>query len=107
MPDDPPGGIVNGSVGPDRLKPVPANDIWVMLRFAVPGLLMVSAWVLVKPRVTLPKLMLLGITEICGCTPLPLSKMVVGELVALLIILRLPVAVPVIAGAKPTGSEKV
>ena len=68
---------------------------------------MVSVWVLVTPTVTLPKLTLAGITEICGCTPLPLSEIVAGELVALLATLRLPVALPAAAGAKLTVSVKL
>jgi len=102
-----PGATESGSVSPEKLKPVPTSDAWVTLRFAVPGLLMTSVWVLVTPTVTSPKLTLAGITEICGCTPLPLSEIVVGELVALLAKLRLPVALPAEAGAKLTLSERL
>ena len=105
--EEPPGGTESGGVSPEKLKPVPTSDAWVTLSVAVPGLLMASIWVLVTPTVTLPKLTLAGITEICGCTPLPLSEIVVGELVALLIKLRLPVALPAVAGAKLTVSEKL
>jgi len=104
---EPPGTTESGTVSPEKLKPVPTSGAWVTLRFAVPGLVMTSVWVLVTPTVTLPKLTLAGITEICGCTPLPLSEIVVGELVALLIKLRLPVALPAVAGAKLTLSEKL
>ena len=104
---EPPGARESGSVSPEKLKPVPTRDAWVTLRFAVPGLLMTSVWVLVTPTVTLPKLTLAGITEICGCTPLPLSEIAVGELVALLAKLRLPVALPAVAGAKLTLSERL
>ncbi len=103
--EEPPGATESGSVSPERLKPVPISDAWVTLRFAVPELLMVNIWVLVTPTVTLPKFVLPGITEICGCTPLPLSEIVAGELVALLTKLRLPVALPTVAGAKLTASE--
>src|SRR4030095_8948083 len=105
--EEPPGGTESGSASPEKLKPVPTSDARVTLRFAVPGLLITSILVLVTPTVTLPKLTLAGITEICGCTPLPLSEIVVGELAALLTKLRLPVALPVVAGAKPTLSEKL
>lgn len=105
--EEPPGGTENGNASPEKLKPVPISDACVTLRFAVPGFLMVTAWVLVKPTVTLPKLTLAGITEICGCTPLPPSEIVAGELVALLTKLRLPVALPTVAGAKLTVSEKL
>ena len=103
--DEPPGGTESGNVSPDKLKPVPLSDDWVTLRFAVPGLLMVNIWVLVTPTVTLPKFVLPGTTEICGWTPLPLREIVAGVLVALLTMLRLPVALPTVAGAKVTASE--
>ena len=105
--DDPPGGTESGKVSPDNPKPVPARDACVTLRFAVPGFVMVSVCVLVKPTVTLPKLTLAGITEICGCTPLPLREIVVGELVALLTTLRLPAALPAMAGVKLTERERL
>ena len=103
--EEPPGATESGSPSPDKLKPVPVSDAWVTLRFAVPGLLMVNIWLLVNPTVTLPKFALPGITEICGCTPLPLSEIVAGEFVALLTKLRPPVALPTVAGAKLTASE--
>ena len=96
-----------GVVNPPTLKPVPATELWVMVRFAVPLLLIVSAWLLVTPTVTLPKPMLAGITAICGCTPLPLSEIVEGELVALLTTLRLPTALPAVVGAKLTVTERL
>jgi len=105
--EEPPGGTESGSASPEKLKPVPVSDAWVTLRFAVPGLLIASIWVLVTPTVTLPKLTLAGTTEICGCTPLPLSEIVPGELVALLTKLRLPVALPAVAGANLTVSERL
>jgi len=56
---------------------------------------------------TLPKLTLAGLTEICDCTPVPLSEIVAGELVALLTTLRLPVAFPALAGAKLAVSVRL
>ena len=44
--------------------------------------------------------------EICGCMLVPLSEIAFGELVALLMTLRLPVALPAEAGAKLTVSGK-
>jgi hypothetical protein len=102
-----PGGTESGNASPEKLKPVPPSIAWVTLRFAVPGLLMVTIWVLVTPTATLLKVTLLGITEICGCTPLPLNEIVAGELVALLITLRLPVVLPAVAGVKLTVSVKL
>jgi hypothetical protein len=63
---------------------------------------MVSVCVLVTPRVTLPKLTLDGITEICGCTPIPLREIVAGELLALLTTVTLPERLPIEVGAKMT-----
>ena len=70
-------------------------------------MLMVSVWVLVTPTATLKKFTLVGITLICGCTPLPLSEIVAGELVALLTTLRLPVTLTAEAGAKLTFSARL
>lgn len=105
--EEPPGGTESGNARPEKLKPVPISDAWVTLRLAVPGFLMASIWVLVTPTVTLPKLTLAGTTEICGRTPLPLNEIIPGELVALLTKLRPPVALPTVAGAKLTMSEKL
>ncbi len=105
--EDPPGGTESGNDSPEKLKPVPPSKAWVTLRFAVPGLLIVSVWVLVTPTATLLKFTLVGITLICGCMPLPLSEIVAGELVALLTTLRLPVALTAVPGAKLTMSAKL
>ena len=40
--DEPPGATDSGKVRPVKLYPAPAREAWVTLRFAVPGLLMVS-----------------------------------------------------------------
>jgi len=61
--------------------------------------------VLVTPTATLPKLMLDGMTEICGCVPVPLSEIVAGELAALLTTVTLPERLPVEVGAKLTLKE--
>jgi len=57
---------------------------------------------LVTPTVTLPKLTLAGVTEICGCTPVPLSAIVAGEFVALLVMVTLPERLAAVAGANIT-----
>jgi len=48
-----------------------------------------------------------GLTEICGCTPVPLSVMMVGEFVALLNTVRLPVALVAAVGVNPTMRERL
>ena len=95
---EPPGATESGKASPEVLNPVPAREAWVTLRVAVPGFRIVSVCVLVTPTVTLPKLMLEGITEICGCTPVPLSEIVAVELVAVLTTLMLPDTAPVASG---------
>ena len=52
----------------------------------------------VCPVIKLPKLTEAGLTEICGCTPVPLSEMVAGEFVALLVTVTPPVTLPVAVG---------
>ena len=59
----------------------------------------------VAPTLTLPKLTLEGVTEICGCVPVPLSEIVAGELVALLTTVTLPARLPAEAGANVTLKE--
>jgi len=58
---------------------------------AVPGLKMVTVCELVTPTGTLENETLVGTTEMAGCTPVPPSETVAGELVALLVTLILPV----------------
>jgi hypothetical protein len=66
---------------------------------------MVTVCVLVTPLVTLPKLTDAGVTAICGWTPVPLSAIVVGEFVALLVRAMLPVALPFALGANAAVRE--
>jgi len=56
----------------------------------------------VAPTLTLPKLTLEGVTESCGCVPVPLKEIVAGEFVALLTTVTLPARLPVEVGAKLT-----
>ena len=61
-----PGANVSGKARPLRLNPVPGPASCVMLRFAPPAFVRVTACELVWPTVTVPKLTLPGATEICG-----------------------------------------
>jgi hypothetical protein len=97
---DCPGGTVNGIVRPLMLKPVPGPAACVTIRLALPELLTVTDWVLVAPTATLPKLTLEGVTEIRGCTPVPLIEIGVGEFAASLINEMLPVMLPIAPGVK-------
>ena len=66
---------------------------------------MVTVCVPVAPTVMLPKLTLEGVTEICGCVPVPLKEIVAGELVALLTTVTLPAKLPAEAGVNVTLKE--
>lgn len=100
--EDPPGATESGTVKPLKAKPVPASTACVTLRFAVPVFRMVSDCVLLTPTVTFPKLTLAGVTEICACAPVPLSAIVAGEFVALLVTVTLPERLAAVAGANVT-----
>lgn len=66
-----PGVKVVGALKPVTLKLEPGPVSCVMSSVAFPGLLKVTVCVLVTPNATLPKLMLLGVIEIDGLTPVP------------------------------------
>lgn len=102
-----PGAIDRGKDSPDKVNPVPVRGAWVTLRVAEPGFWTVMVCVFVTPVITLPKLTLDGTTEIDGCTPVPLSEIVVGELVAVLTTLMLPETLPAAVGAKLTLRERL
>jgi hypothetical protein len=100
--EEPPGGTESGRVNPEEVKPVPTTEACVTVRVAVPGFRMVTVWVAVVATLIFPKLRLDGVTEICGCTPVPPKEIVAGELVALLTTLTLPEREPAEVGAKLT-----
>jgi hypothetical protein len=56
---------------------------------------------------TLPKAALAGVAEICGCVPVPVMEIVVGELGALLTMEIVPVALPPLVGANCAVNEVV
>src|SRR5712691_8216459 len=96
---DCPGGRVSGKVSPLTLKPAPVALACAMVKLAEPELVKMRFCKPVLPASTLPKLALGGVTESCGCTPVPLRAMVLGELGVLLTSERLPDTLPVVAGA--------
>ena len=55
---------------------------------------------MLDPTATLPKATGVGTIEICGCTPVPESVIVVGEFVAVLSNVKLPVDDPPADGLK-------
>ena len=99
---DCPGGRVSGKVSPLMLKPAPVTLPCAMVKLALPELVKVRFCTPVVPTSTLPKLTLGGVTESCGCTPVPLRAMVLGELGALLTSETLPDTLPVAVGANCT-----
>jgi hypothetical protein len=62
---------------------------------------------LLVPVETLPKAALAGVAEICGCVPVPVMEIVVGELGALLTMETVPVALPPLVGANCAVNEVV
>src|SRR2546425_9772039 len=95
---DCPGGRVSGNVSPLMLKPAPVTGPCAMVKLALPELVNVTFCTPLLPTSTLPKLTLGGVTESCGCTPVPLRAMVLGELGALLTSETLPDTLPVAVG---------
>src|SRR2546426_462140 len=73
---DCPAARVSGKVSPLMLKPAPVTLPCAMVKLALPELVKVRFCSPVAPTSTLPKLTLGGVTESCGCTPVPLRAMV-------------------------------
>ena len=97
-----PGLIESGKVKPLVLKPVPVTLAWVIVRTPFPVLPIRIVWEFVEPTVTLPKLALEGVRLIAAwraCAPVPVREMVSDELVALLVTVTLPDALPTAVGA--------
>ena len=99
---DCPGGRVSGKVSPLMVKPAPVALACAMVKLAEPELVKVRFCKPVLPTSTLLKLALRGVTESCGCTPVALRAMVLGEMGALLTSETLPDTLPVVVGANCT-----
>src|SRR5207245_2891624 len=99
---DCPAARVSGKVSPLMLKPAPVTLPCAMVKLALPELVKVRFCTPVAPTSTLPKLTLGGVTESCGCTPVPLRAMVLGAFFAYTTLYRSPDALPVVAGANCT-----
>ena len=85
------------------LKPAPVTLLAVMETAAVPVLESVTVvGALLLPTTTLPKLTLVGLALSAPCVPVPLRGIFNGEPGALLVIDTLPLALPVVVGAKVT-----
>jgi len=96
-----PAAMVIGIVGPVMLNPEPLAVAELTVRLAKPVLDTVTDEVELLPTLTLPKLRLVGFTDIAGAavTPLPERGTPVGEVGALLTSDKLPETVPVADGA--------
>src|SRR5580698_962588 len=91
---------VSGAVIPVVLKPVPAAVTAEIVTVALPPFVSVMVCELFVPVATLPNATLVGVAASCGCVPVPLKLIVVGEFGALLTIEMLPLALPADVGAK-------
>lgn len=61
-----PAATVAGTVRPEIVKPEPDTVAWEMVRLAVPLFFRVMVCEPLVPSTTVPKLTLVGSTEICG-----------------------------------------
>lgn len=93
------GAIVAGVGSPLMLKPVPATVAELTERVMLPVLLKVTFCVLVCPTVTLLKFSDDGENAGIACNPVPLNAIARVELVALLVIVKAPVAGVIEVGA--------
>ncbi len=99
-----PAARVNGRERPLTAKPAPLTLALETVTLPLPVLFRVAGWVLLPPTVTLPKLMLVGLTVSADvdATPVPLSATETGVLLALLTIEIVPVELPAVVGANFT-----
>jgi hypothetical protein len=94
-----PAAMVTGAVIPEVLKPAPATVTEEIVTVALPAFFSVTVCELLVPVVTLPNAALAGVAASCGCVPVPLNAIVVGEFGALLTIEMLPLTLPAAVGA--------
>src|SRR2546425_561689 len=99
---DCPAARVSGKVSPLMLKPAPVTLPCAMVKLALPELVKVRFCTPLVPTSTLPKLTVAGVTESCGCTPVPLRNMAAAaEISSLSLHDALPI-LPVVVGANCT-----
>jgi hypothetical protein len=94
-----PAAMVTGAVIPVTLNPAPATVTEEIVTVALPPFVRLKLCELLVPVVTFPKAAVVGVAANCGCVPVPLKAIVVGELGALLTIEMLPLALPAVVGA--------
>jgi hypothetical protein len=81
-------------------KPLPLTLMREIVRLLLPVLLSLRIFELLSPMITSPKLALVGVAARRPSAPVPLSPIVKWGSEALLVIVMLPVATPVVPGAK-------
>jgi hypothetical protein len=97
-----PAATLNGAVTPLNEKPDPVTEMFEMFNATLPVLVTVIACELVTPVTTLPKLMLVGETEIADCPelePVPVNAIVETAGFVFAVMEMLPVAAPAAVGA--------
>jgi len=94
-----PAVMVTGAAIPVVLKPAPVAVTEEIVTVDVPPFVRLMVCELLVPVVTFPKGALVGVAANCGCVPVPLNVIVVGELGALLTIEMLPLTLPAVVGA--------
>jgi len=99
------GARFSGRVRLLKLKAAPLTLAWVMVRLALPVLVIVIALVPVLPRLTLPKPRLTGLTVNSAPMPVPESAREALGTTALLVTERVPLVSPTACGVKTTFTE--
>lgn len=94
-----PAARVAGTDRPVMANPLPDALPCEMVMLAVPEFVNVTFTDPLAPSSKLPKLMLAGFAVRFPCTPVPVSGTVTVELLALLVIVMLPEALPAVVGA--------
>jgi hypothetical protein len=84
---------------PGMVNPAPVTPPCEIVRLALPAFFSVTVCELPLPTVTLPKLTLDGVTVSCGCVPVALRAIAVGEPGAFVVSEMLPEAPPEEVGA--------
>ncbi len=91
---------VRGSESPLMLNPLPFAVACETVTLPVPVLVRVTFSLALLPTVTFPRFRLAGVALSSSVTPVPESKTVAGEFVAVLTTETLPEALPATVGAK-------
>ena len=93
-----PAPMVTGAAIPVVLNPAPETVTEEIVTVAVPPFVRLTVCELFIPVVTLPNAAVVGVAANCGCVPVPLKLIVVGEFSPVLTIEMLPLALPADVG---------